>query len=332
MGRTGTWLLVAAVGVLAVAATVDAVRGRGGEQASEPPATTTEPARRRGPEGEAWRRSAGERLRVRGVRGELLWVDAECRLSALALPALADVASVRGSACEFTTSPGGTFAANRLVVSPNGRATASCTGGEVEVRGPADALMGFRGCAPAWTPDGRLTLVRDGGLVAVPARCVDEGTCARPVLSRADLRRVFGRVPWELREPVLKEVAWLSEETYAAIVSDRATRQDLIAVMRGRSLVTAPPFGYDLLTDLRASPRGTYAAALINRRALVFVDNRGRYQASGLRSAHAVTWSPDEQWTAAATDEGIYVYETATRAAELIRLPIIASDLVWRPR
>jgi hypothetical protein len=139
-------------------------------------------------------------------------------------------------------------------------------------------------------------------------------------------------VPWQFRDPVLREVAWLTNATYAAIVRDRATRQHAIAVMRGRSLVTSPPFGYDLLTDLRASPRGTYVAALINRRALVFLDDRGNYQATGLRSAHAVAWSPDEAWTAAATDEAIYLYETETRAVELIRLPIVAADLVWQPR
>lgn len=329
MGRTGTWLVGAAVGALAAAAVVDAVVGGGAGGAPAPSAPPSE--QRETP-------SAGDDfLSDERVVGELLYVDGDCRVRMLVLPDTRPTPP-GDEACEFTTTPGGRLGYDGVAVAPVEPYAAVCRSGRVELvstpgAGIPDAgegsLVGrWPGCAPAWRPDGALTVVRGGEVVDLDL--ADPPAEPRVLLSRSDLARAFGGSPWNLQDARVRELAWLDETLLAAIVRDGEDGDDLLAVFRNGRLVGTTPSPYDALSDLRVSPRGTYVAARIGDRAgLVLLDRAGDFVALGLRG-HAVTWSPDELWTAVAATDAIFVFETGRRANRFARIPIVARDLFWR--
>jgi len=101
--RWWTWLVVAVLVVLGLAAAVDAVRGDG--RRSEPRAaraTTPPPA--------ALARQSGlavSQLREAGAAGVLTYADEDCRLHALSLPELEPVRAPSFESCEPHISTGG---------------------------------------------------------------------------------------------------------------------------------------------------------------------------------------------------------------------------------
>jgi hypothetical protein len=327
----GTWLLVAAVAGLAVAATVDAIRGGPPvPEAEAPAATETEPdAPDEQPAPARWPRRAAADLEAGGARGALLVANAECEVTELEIPSLLVTQQGR-PACAFTTSPGGWIGAEPRVVAPGAEVVARCGDDEeeVEIFGDGSRLLArVAGCAPAWTPDGRLTVLREGELVAV-SPCDEAWSCEEPVVGRADLGRLFGRDPWAFREPLLTDVAWLSRDTYAALVRDQGQGLMAIAVLRGAELVDGPPFVYEELEALRASPQGSFAATRVGERGLVVVDAQGNFVGTTFRGASGIAWSPDERWTAFATSDGVYVVPTGGNRPLL--LPLAAVDVAWR--
>ena len=331
MRGLASWVVLAAVAVLGLAAAVDALRA---ERDARPPRTETTrrdtrpETRARGDD--AWRAAAAGELRAEAIRGTLAWTDRRCRVRAVSLPDLEDVPTVGGRACTLQTSPGW-LAYDLKTPAPDGGSTVRCRGGAIEVVGKGWTVVRVRflGCPPAWKRDGTLTFVRDGDLAAL-ATCENRRACARILVSRGDLARSLARDPWAFRRPAFKEVGWLDDETFAALVRDSERREDVIGIFRSRRLVSAPAFSYRALSDLRVSPYGNYVAARVEDDGLVVLDERGRFQTTGLRSAYAVTWSPDETWTAMATADGVFVFKTGERPAGLIHLDIQASDLVWR--
>ena len=195
MGRTGTWLVAAAVALLAAAAVVDAVVGRpSGDAASRPVPERSEAASQR----DAF--LEGER-----VVGRILYTDEDCRVRTLELPRATARPEPRWEGCEFATSPAGAVGLDGFVPAPEEAAAAGavCRDGTVEVRaarrGEAGAplagplLRRREGCAPAWRPDGTLTVVREGEIVGLGAAGVG---AARTLLGRKDLERVFAGPPW----------------------------------------------------------------------------------------------------------------------------------------
>lgn len=48
-----------------------------------------------------------------------------------------------------------------------------------------------------------------------------------------------------------------------------------------------------------------------------------------LAHGNGIAWSPDERWIAEATKGGILVFRTNEETPELIRIPVVASDLLW---
>jgi hypothetical protein len=331
VGRTGSWLLVVAVGVLAAAAAVDALRP--GESVDPPAPTTTATEATPDDARDVERRAAADELEAAGIDGTLLWTDERCRLHALALPDLAPVAAGEGWTCRYAGPRDGWVSYAAELRSPDGGRVARCRDGVVEVFSGAGRLAAervrFRGCAPAWRPDGTLTFVRDGEVVAL-APCARDPECVRALLSRRDLRAALGRDPWAFTRPFVREVAWLRRGAFAVLVRDAVQNLDVIAVFRRGRLVEAPPFAYGRLSALRASPYGSYVAARVGESGLILLDSRGRFEATGLRSGRAVTWSPDETWTAMATEDGVFVFETGERALQLIRIPVRAVDVAWR--
>lgn len=328
MGRIGTWVLVAAVVGLGIAATVDAVRGGAAAPEAEAPVSTEPEDAEEQPAPARWPRRAVSDLREGGARGALLVANAECEVTEVEMPSL--VVSRQGRpACTFSTSPGAWIGADSRVVAPGAEVVARCDDGEVELFGDGSRLLArVAGCGPAWTPDGRLTVLRDGGLVAV-SPCDDAWSCEEPVVGKVGLARIFGRDPWSFREPVLTAASWLSRDTYAALVRDPGQGLSAIAVLRGAELVGGPPFVYEGLETLRASPQGSFAATRVGERGLVVVDSTGGFVGTTFRAASAIAWSPDERWTAFATAEGVWLVPTG-RGNRPLLLPLDAVDVAWR--
>jgi hypothetical protein len=129
--------------------------------------------------------------------------------------------------------------------------------------------------------------------------------------------------------PTVREAVWLSNDRVAVVVHDGGQNLDTLAVFRSRELLGAPPFLYESLSDLRASPRGGHAAALLNGGALVLIDGGGEYEPRPFRSATGIAWSPDERWTATASPEGIFIFGTGTRGDHSAFVPEQVTDLAW---
>ena len=328
-----TWIVVAAVCALGLAATLDALRAE--EERAEPGAEERPTMTREAPEwteyGGASRAAAAE-LREERIYGILFWSDRDCRIHAVTLPSLRRHPAPAERSCRFVSSPGGALSVGPAVPDPRGSLVASCDGGTtLELRTRYGMLVAAaRACAPAWKPSGVLTAVRDGELVELRLRLRPRRLVARVALSREDLERALGRVPWSLRAPVLEEVAWVDDERLAAIVADEDGGEEVLALFRGRRLLAAPPSPYDDLSALRTSPFRTYIAARVGKRGLVALDERGEFLSLGLRAAHAIAWSPDERWTAVATSDGVFVVPAGERPNRFILLPLAAADVFWR--
>jgi hypothetical protein len=338
MARFGTWLVVAAIGLLGLVAAVDALRG--GEEvrpaadvSTEPTTTEQQQTDTAGPL-EQMTRAAVEDLTEEGIEGELVLSDSSCRVRSVVLPSLEERPAPIANGCRLSLMPGSQLvAADGTIPSPDG-VVAECTDDGIVVYPRAEEWhVRVRGsCPPSWTPDGRLTVVAGGELREVRLGCLKGGwnDCSVPLLRRADLQRAFGGLPWQMGNPTIREAAWLANDRVAVVVHDGALNLDTLAVFRGRELLGAPPFLYESLADLRTSPRGGYASALLNGRALVLVDGKGEYAPlSGFRSATGITWSPDERWTAIASPDGMFVFGTGSRGSGAVFVPVQANDLVW---
>ena len=324
MRHAVTWLVVAAVGGLAAAAGVDALRGGGEAEADAPRAARAESARARFGD-------VAAQLRAVGIRGVLTYADEDCRLQALTLPDLERHVAPEGESCRFAVSPGGTLRFGREVGDPQRYLTARCVEGEVEVAVVSGRLLErVPGCAPAWTPDGRLTIVRDGEVVWVSRDALEE----RVILSRAALLREFRRARWERSSDfAVDELFWLTHTRFAAIVRARTVdeSEDLLVVFERGQLLSLPGFAYEELNGLRPSPSGRFVASRIDSAsALAVIDRRGEPVDLALRRGHALAWSPDERWVAQATSDGIYFFEAQARSRVFIHLPVVATDLLWR--
>lgn len=156
--------------------------------------------------------------------------------------------------------------------------------------------------------------------------------CVRTLLSKADLARELRRARWIRFDFWIDEVHWLSNRRFAAIVraSSMGGGADLLAVFEDGRLVSDPGFAYDDLTALRPSPLGTYVVARISSGGLAVVSRAGKPVRLAMTHGRAVTWSPDEEWIAEATDDGVYVFRSGDPSPVFVNLPIMARDLVWR--
>jgi len=338
MRRIATWLLVAAVVALGVAAGVDALRGNAetAREVVEPRAEQAVVARRPAAEPLEGARSD---LRAAGVTGVLTYADEDCRLHSVTLPDLEPYPAPQGEACTFAATVGNELVVGDASSSRDGVPTQRCRQGWVELVMADGALYArARGaCGVTWRPDGTPTFLR-GGEVMQFARCAGDGLgtypvrCSRRLVSHADLAREFRRASWAGVRLAVEEVLWLSETRFAAVVGARRGRvtDHVLAVFEGRRLVHLPGFGYEALSRLRPSPSGAYVAARIGPAGIAVVDRDGRPVRPAIRTGGALTWSPDERWIAEATADGIYVFRADERNPAILHVPIVARDLVWR--
>ncbi|HXV34521.1 MAG TPA: hypothetical protein VD695_01155 [Gaiellaceae bacterium] len=349
MGRTATWLLVGAVVALGVVAGADALLDAGGPEAAPaepaPAMASTESELALDPEVESETeavglafRAAREALRAAGVpAGVLTFADEQCRLHSVTLPDLEPHPGSRGEACSFGSSVGGEFAEGGPPPYPFGSLAALCRDGRIELRLPnRDLFARARGrCGVVWRPDGTPTFARRGEVLRFAPCPGDEPgalplRCTRTLLSRADLARELRRAGWDGARFRIGEFHWLGNRRLIATVG-LGDGSELLAVFAGRRLVSSPRFAYEGLSGLRPSPRGTFLAARIDSPGgLLVVDRRGRPVPLAMRHGDALAWSPDERWIAEATAGGIFVFRAGDRSPELLHVPIVARDLVWR--
>ena len=324
MRHAATWLVIAAVGGLAAAAGVDALRGdsQPAKQRAAPRETVEGPTL---PVAE---------LRAAGLQGVLTYAGGNCVVRALALPDLTEHSAGGTRTCLFHVSAGNVLSFGRAIADPSRYLVAECHGDEVELRTDGRVLSHYRGCSPVWRDDRSLTLVRRGEVVLLDGPLAQpEFVRERVLLSRRALAREFRRAGWGGRDLEVREAVWLTGRRLAAIVR-RGQGEDAVSflvVFRGDRLAYEPRFGYADLGGLRPSPLGRFASARIgDPGGLAVVDRHGRPVEVAFRVGHALAWSPDERWIAEATDDGIYFFDTRDPNARFIHVPIQAQDLVWR--
>jgi hypothetical protein len=105
----------------------------------------------------------------------------------------------------------------------------------------------------------------------------------------------------------------------------------VLTIREGRRRSSTLGFGRPL-TDLQASPRGTFVAARAEGRGglLVLRPDGLAARLPPLTNLRAITWSPDERWAAVATENSVVVFRTHVPGEPVRRLPIQAADLDWR--
>ncbi|HEU4450239.1 MAG TPA: hypothetical protein VFR63_09720 [Gaiellaceae bacterium] len=283
MRRIVTWLVVAAVAGLALAATVDGLVGPRESAPRAAPRTTTAPLLARQPE------LAVSQLREAGLTGVLTFSDEECRLHAVSLPELEPVEAPSFEMCRPLTSTGGIGAVD----------------GEVVWSG-----LGY-GTVQVVLSEERLSRAIRVGL-GIPAGDVSAGFRAVQAVSLDGERYVV-----------------LADSTYSP-------RERVLAVFEGRRARFVHPRW--LVGDARAvrpSPRGGYYALLgpgvvAGDGSPIFSrDGRQQGRPEGIPHPRAIAWSPDERWTALATDESVYVYPTRRPGELVVRIPLAVRDLDW---
>ena len=329
MGR-GTWLVIGAVAAIALVAAFDSLRG-GDETPASTPGTTTEQTTT---EAEPAASEPGAGPAAFG--GVLYYTDENCELRAGRLPALESIEAPGWDECHFVLSPDGTRASGAGSgwdphSDPRIGRLFEVAGGRIQISsnlGPEGEPI--RGTAPAWRPNGRLTYVAGGALREWPRGGV--------VLSQNDLAvavRAHPGVPdsGRVRGVAVEETAWLDDDRVVASLSVPVedSVEHLVAVFAGRRLEWVEFAGPRTLSDLRVSPAGRFFAVMAGSSFLLFDSRRGLIETPTQIDSdiHALTWSPDEQWVAAAAGQSVYVFRPGDVARAQV-LSIVASDLAWR--
>jgi hypothetical protein len=152
------------------------------------------------------------------------------------------------------------------------------------------------------------------------------------VLSTVDLRRA--QINGEGSGPlVLKDVEWLSDTRLVTVVGDAGVsgNREHLSVIDDGQLIGAviSEFGEGL--RIEASPRGNFFTAWYGDSLVTIRDRNGDLVAfPTIPRVRAVTWSPDEGWTAVATEHSIYLFRSNDPGASVRRIAVAAGDLAWR--
>jgi hypothetical protein len=317
MGGRATWLVGIGLAAIAVAAVADTLRGQA-RQGAIPPESMA---------------AAGARPAVdRTPAGVLYFTDEDCTLEAVRLPRLEPAAVPGWRNCRFVLSPDATSVSGAPSGwDPVGDFLFRLQGGRVVVTSGHEPVgQPVAATAAAWRPDGTLTYVA--------GRAVREWPGGRVVLSPDDLAeavRAHPDVPdhGHVLPVVVRELAWLDDQHAVAVLSAviSGAREAILAFFDGRRLTAAHIGGGTQLSGLRVSQEGGLAAVRSDEAFLLLNREGDLLPAPLLPGYRAVAWSPDERWTAVATDRGITIFRTGGSTAER-RLPIAARDLAWRGR
>jgi hypothetical protein len=334
MGRILTWCLVAAVAGIGLVAGIDAVRG-GGDPESP---TTTEPAE---PPEDSFAEARTD-LRAAGVpTGRLTYADEDCRNHVVTMPDLLPDSPPDGSVglCRYRAVLGGLVEAVGSPRSPDWGLRVECEGGWLSLStfgNPSALYARSRGCGAAWKPNGTVTFISNGEVRRF-TRCPGDHPlaplrCSRPVLTRAQVAGQLRGAPWSGYVLSIKELHWLDNQRFAAIMRARSAdgpSDYLVIFARGR-LLQKPTFAYADLRGIRPSPSGRFVAAYDEGAGgLVVVNREGESVQLALDHGDGISWSPDEEWIAEATEDGIYVFRADEHSPEFIHVPVIARDVLW---
>jgi hypothetical protein len=336
MRRWPTWLLVGALVALGSVAVADALRGDGTKVVPRPmtPATVAlitrnEPA-------------------ASGLSGVLYYSNAEddCRLDGLSLPDLGNAPPPKVRSCRFSLSRDGQAAfPDDAEWSPQGGMYAREDDNMIELGSSAShQALHFPGSAPAFKPDGTFTYVRENEVVEWTTSCPrgsrlftlpgDNATarCRRVVLSTGDLRRA--RIGGEGSGPLIpKDLAWLSDRRFVTVVGDAGIsgHREHLSVIDGGQLIGAVISEFGEGMHVEASPHGNFFTAWYGDSLVTIRDRNGDLVTfPTIPRVRGLTWSPDERWTAVATEHSVFVFRTNTSEASVRRLPIVAYELAWR--
>jgi hypothetical protein len=297
---------VAAVVAVGVAALVDALR-----PGSDPP---LDPA-------------AAAELSGLGIAGVLVYTDAACDLRALSLPELVPAPLPEGPdhGCDISVAPDGRHVAGGGARwRPDSSEYAICRGTRVDVVPAAggSAKGTFEGCAPAWRPDGMLTLVRDG---AIREAGVGEILVPRSEVARSALAHPNAPAEARLERVVVRDLAWLSGDQAVVLIETRyvfglTEAETTLAGFRGGRLVWQRPY-FSRFERLAISRGGNILLEPADPPQIAFFAPR-------LDPAGPIAWSPNGSWLAVATRASVFVVDTS--AARRVRIPVTARDLAWR--
>lgn len=314
MRRWTTWLLVGALAALGSVAVADALHGNPETRRVSTPTISVPLIPRNEPAASA-------------MSGTLYYSDrVDCSLRALRLPDLAEQAAPNLGSCSFSISPDGERAMpGKAAWSPGGGVYARALNGRIEVASPGRTLR-FPGRAPAFKPDGTFTYVRGREVVEWTTDCPPE---VRHFTLPGDdaTARCQKTVARFSHEPVLS-MAWMSNTRMAVITKPS---EWVLTIREGRLRTSTIGFGRSL-TDLKVSPLGSFVATRAEGRGGLLVLRADGLAANLPPFTHprSITWSPDERWTAVATENSVFVFRTNTGEAPLRKLPVHAYEVAWR--
>ena len=305
---------------------MDAIRSR---DADEQPAPATNEL--------DGREALSSQLSALGVRGELLLYGDGCSLEVLGLP------SLQRRDHESTCSPRG-------AVSPDGRLVAACAGDDTRIFSTVDGGLYDRipGCAPAWRPDGVLTVAYRRKVVRFRLPCRGATVCPVTLVPRRELQRAARRHPTVPEVPVrlralVDGIAWLSDTRAAVSISiriggrlDRLGPLSAIAFFENGRATSDRPYLRTTGGRLGVSPRGTYVTMLPD--VILRGDGSQVSLPPHVRIAHAFAWTKDERFLALATRFAVTVldvaslerYDTIGSGLRSVTLPLRVTELAWR--
>jgi hypothetical protein len=261
--------------------------------------------------------AAREWLEGVGATGRLVLAQSDesgCAVRALRLPGLEWAERPPGPSerCRFTLDYRGVVVPESIVPRPGRGEWAECREGAVEWANESGPVGRYQSaCAPEWTPDGRLTFVRDGSVYQ--AWTTENG---RVLLPRGKLGELMGR------PSSLEEIAWLDDERFWAVV--RSGESAIVALLTTERLVFSPSFTTREIEDLQVSATGMVAAR--TDQGVVFFDSGGR-RALTFPNAHAVAWAPGELFAAVATPGEVLFVAPVSR--EVVPVSLAVRDLEW---
>jgi hypothetical protein len=323
MRPLGTWVVIGALALIGLFAARDALRGDEAP-ASSPAVQTLEKGRNPPPELArppqiADKDRLATELQALGAGGILYVTDTNCRRYLLGLPALV------WTIAQALPGPDCARGAPRVVSERSGL-TAEQVGAEAIEVSSEIWRYEFPGISPAFKPGGTLTFVRDGGLFEWTTAC-PAGTAA--VTFRG--LRAIDRYPRPIRGAprLMQEVVWTGEHDFAAIAGPPGA-MSLLVNRNGREVSLFNSVGASL-SGLVASPHGRYFGSRVGGSMFVFDSGRPGNLAlpSGAERSTAVAWSPDDRFTALASQSSVYVYP-GDRPGRAVTLPLAAIELDWR--
>ena len=108
------------------------------------------------------------------------------------------------------------------------------------------------------------------------------------------------------------------------------TERVLVLLEHGRVILVQPRWVVREARFIRPSPLGTYFALFGPDGVRLFDRNAGPLALpAAARDPQAVAWSPDERWTALATEDAVYVFPSEAPYDPMVRVPLAVHDLDW---